>query len=117
MRAALALLLLLLGCAVDAAVAKARPVYGALAYHRASGSFGYAVDQPTDRAARVESLRQCAHPNCEVVLRFHNDCAALADGPKRHYAHKGSTRQEAETKALHACGAAECRIVGWACTR
>ena len=116
MRAALAISLLLLGLAVDAAAAKARPAYGALAYHRASGSFGYAVDQPNDRAARVESLRQCAHPNCEVVLRFHSDCAALADGPKRQFAHKGSTRQEAETRALHACGA-ECRIVGWACTR
>ena len=116
MRAALAIALLLLGCATQAAAAKTRPAYGALAYHRDSGSFGYAVDQPNDRAARVESLRQCAHPNCEVVLRFHNDCAALADGPKRHFVHKGSTRQEAESKALHACGA-ECRVVGWACTR
>jgi hypothetical protein len=114
-RIVLAIALLFLGFAAYGA-SKAKPAYGALAYHRESGSFGYAVDQPSDRAARVESLRQCAHPNCEVVLRFRHDCGAVANGPTRHSAAKGVTRQEAETKALRACGT-ECTLVGWACTR
>ena len=93
-----------------------KPVHGAIAYHRDSGNFGYAVDQASDRAARLEALRQCGHSRCEVVLRFGRDCGAIANGPRRHAAAKGVNRQEAETKALRACGAG-CTLVAWACTR
>jgi len=115
LRAATLLLALAIPSGVHA-VTKAKPANGAIAYHRDSGSFGYAVDQPSSRAARIEALRQCGHPRCEVVLRFNGDCGAVANGPKRHVASKGTTREEAETKALRACGQG-CELVGWACTR
>ena len=90
--------------------------FGALAYHQDSGSFGYAVDTPSARAARIEALRLCGHPNCEVVLGLHNGCGAVASRAGRFAAARGTTRQEAQTKAARKCGS-RCEIAGWACTR
>ena len=89
---------------------------GALAYHRDSGSFGYAVNATDSRSARITALNQCGHPKCEVVVSLSKDCGAIANGPKRFVASRGVTRQEAETRALRQCGDA-CQVVGWACPR
>ncbi len=89
---------------------------GALAYHRDSGSFGYAVNAKDSHTARVTALKQCGHPRCEVVASLSKDCGAVANGPKKFSAARGATRQEAETKALRQCGE-RCEVVGWACPR
>jgi hypothetical protein len=99
-----------------AAAKKVPPSTGALAYHRDSGSFGYAVNAADSRSARVAALNQCGHPKCEVVVSLSKDCGAVANGPKRFVASRGATRQEAETRALRQCGDG-CQIVGWACPR
>jgi hypothetical protein len=114
----LALLLVFGLCAPPLSIAapkKAAPT-GALAYHRDSGSFGYAVNAKDSRSARIAALNQCAHPKCEVVASLSKDCGAVANGPKRFVASRGATRQEAETRALRLCGE-RCEIVGWACPR
>ena len=112
--------LLLLAAALSLPVA-ARDVsknalFGAIAYHAHSGSVGYAADRRNSRDARIEALRQCGHPKCEVVARLRNDCGALSKGAKKTVVERGATRQEAEAKALRRCGEA-CAIVAWACTR
>jgi Domain of unknown function (DUF4189) len=99
-----------------AAPKKIPPPTGALAYHRDSGSFGYAVNATDSRSARIAALNQCGHPKCEVVVSLSKDCGAVANGPKRFVASRGATRQEAETRALRQCGD-QCQIVGWACPR
>ena len=99
-----------------AAAKKVPPPTGALAYHRDSGSFGYAVNAADSRSARIAALNQCGHPKCEVVVSLSKDCGAVANGPKRFVASRGATRQEAETRALRQCGDA-CQVVGWACPR
>jgi hypothetical protein len=99
-----------------AAGKKAPPPTGALAYHRDSGSFGYAVNAVDSRSARIAALNQCGHPKCEVVVSLSKDCGAVANGPKRFVASRGATRQVAETRALRQCGDG-CQIVGWACPR
>ena len=98
------------------AAPKRAPQTGALAYHRDSGSFGYAVNAADSRSAKIAALNQCAHPKCEVVVSLSKDCGAVANGPKRFVASRGVTRQEAETRALRQCGES-CQIVGWACPR
>ena len=121
---ALASLLFALQPAAPEAFAAERPaamktvrVYnGAIAYHRESASFGYAVNYTTAREAQVAALKQCANEKCEVVTRLRNDCGAVANGTSRFTVGKGVMRQEAETKALKACGPG-CEIVVWACTR
>jgi hypothetical protein len=98
-------------------VGKTVRVYnGAIAFHRASLSYGYAIDRNTAREAQLEALKQCGHTNCEIVARLRNDCGAVANGKTRFAIGKGATREEAETKALRACGAG-CEPVVWACTR
>lgn len=96
------------------AALRGKQSFGALAYHRASGNFGYAVNAKTSRAAKLEALRQCGHPQCEVVASLRNSCGALASGAKRFVVAHGVTRQEAQTKALRKCGE-RCEIAGWAC--
>ena len=110
--------------AVPADAAKQSPVpnrFGAIAYQRASQSWGVSYDMARARDASVEALKQCGQRECEVIHKFKNGCAALADGPKALAPSSGATRAEAETKALKRCGAlnrgASCNLVAWACTR
>jgi len=102
---------------VEAAKQSAVPNrFGAIAYHRASQSWGVSYDMARSRDAGVEALKQCGHRQCEVIHKFKNGCAALADGSKAAATSSGATRDEAETKALKRCGAG-CRPIAWACTR
>jgi hypothetical protein len=100
-----------------AKIVKKKGLHGAIALQRETGQFGYASDSTTLRAAKIEALRQCADPRCEVVASFRNACGALARGPKKYFSATGATRQEAETKALRLCAAKDCAVTTWACTR
>jgi hypothetical protein len=90
--------------------------YGAIAFHQESGTFGWASDRGTSREARLEALRQCRHEKCEIVGTVTRGCLALAKQPKKFAVQRGTTRQEAETKALRRCGPS-CEIAAWTCTR
>jgi len=119
--ASLALLALLLFAGAANAVGNKSAApnrFGAIAYERASKSWGVSYDMARARDANVEALRQCGQKRCEVVHKFKNGCAALVDGPKAKtgVAASGATRDEAETKALKRCGP-DCAAVAWACTR
>jgi len=109
-----------LACAAEPALAKVvvkKGVFGAIALQRETGQFGYAYNSATSRAAKIEALKQCEHPRCEVVASFSNACGALARGPKKYFPATGATRQEAETKALRRCAAKQCEVAAWACTK
>ena len=90
--------------------------YGAIAFHRESGSNGFSFNQRTARDASVEALKHCAHENCEIVLGLRNACGALASSKAGYGVSQGATKAEAETKALKKCGAG-CSPVIWTCTR
>lgn len=115
----LALIAALAGVAqpVLAKVVVKKGVYGAIALQRETGQLGYAYNAATSRAAKIEALKQCEHPRCEVVAAFSNACGALARGPKKYFPATGATRQEAESKALRLCAARECDLAAWACTK
>jgi hypothetical protein len=95
--------------------------FGAIAYHRESQSWGLSYDKAKARDASIEALKQCGKKQCEVVHKFRNGCAALAEGPKTFAAMSGATRDEAETKTLRRCGekngGKECTLLAWGCTR
>ena len=90
--------------------------FGAIAYHRASQSWGVSYDTARERDASVAALQQCGNRECEVIHKFKNGCAALVDGPKAAATASGATRDEAETKAMKRCGAG-CKPIAWGCTR
>ena len=132
---------LLAACALGAAIAHAqvvvprplpaRPVivvpgtvttvpvesWGAIAYHRATGAFGYSFDFPGQREAGAAALDSCAHPECIVVASYKNGCAALVDGPTGPAVAEGVTAQEAETKARLKCPDPQCHLIAWSCTK
>ena len=119
-KAAVVLALTLALC-IAALPAIAKPVkkglHGAIALEPASGLFGYGTDAATARVAKVEALKQCADPRCEVVLNFSNACGALARSAKKYFTATGATRSEAETRARRLCAAKDCEVLVWACTR
>jgi hypothetical protein len=110
------LLALVLAAPASAGSVKKTQFHGAIAYHAESGGAGWATDRPTSREARVEALRQCGHPGCEIVGTVRAGCSALARRAKAFKVQSGATRQEAEAKALRVCGEG-CEIAAWTCTR
>ena len=111
------LVALLVVLPVEAAKQSAIPNrYGAIAYDEASRSWGISYNKAQARDASLEALKQCGKRQCIVVHKFRNGCAALAEGSKGMAAVSGTTRDEAETKALKRCGA-DCTATAWACTR
>ena len=119
-RAAVAVLILSALSALPAEAREAKrsttPSHAAIAYHAPSRNVGWASERRTRREAQLEALRQCGHPQCEVVTSLTDGCAALAQGEKRHSSQRGANRAEAEAKALRRCGV-RCEIVAWVCTR
>jgi hypothetical protein len=89
---------------------------GAIAYHRASGSFGYAVNRHNLRDAKIEALKQCNNADCEVVLTLKSSCGALASHKQTYFVSRGATREESEAKARRQCGP-KCEVLVWACTK
>lgn len=117
MRFGLALAVFLAAFAAEAAKQSAVPNrFGAIAYHRASQSWGMSYDAARARDADVAALKQCGNRECVVIHKFKNGCAALVEGPKAAVTASGATRDEAETKALQRCGAG-CKPIAWGCTR
>jgi len=112
--------LLLAGAALTMLGAEHAPTrnqyYAAIAYHAESNSVGWATDQRSARAAKVEALKQCGNEKCEVVASITRGCGALARQGKKIAVQKGATGDEAKTKALRRCGP-NCEIVAWTCTR
>lgn len=95
--------------------------FGAIAWHRPTQSWGVAYDHARARDAHVQALQQCGQPQCEIVQKFRNGCAALADGPRISFAASGATRAEAEARALRRCSEKNrnetCTAIAWGCTR
>jgi len=101
----------------DAATHPKKSAYGAIAYEPGRRATGYSYDFKSAREAKVEALRQCGDPACEVLVSFRNACGAIAQGPGKPFAVTGATRAEAQTKALRRCDHKACQIVAWACTK
>jgi len=92
--------------------------YGAIAYDRQSGAYGFAYDQPSPVAAGRRALDKCGSPGCTLVLEFVDGCGAYATGPNAA-AGAGSdyTRTTAEDRALAQCRSAggNCQVQVWTC--
>jgi hypothetical protein len=101
----------------DAATHPKRSAYGAIAYEPGRRATGYSYDFKSAREAKIEALKQCGDPGCEVLVTIHNACGAVAQGPGKPFSVTGATRAEAQTKALRRCDHKTCQIVAWACTR
>lgn len=92
--------------------------YGAIAYDADNVAYGWSFKMNSGEAAEKKALSNCANygDSCKVVVTFSNSCAAVAAGEKKHYATgQGSSREEAQSKAMAACGG-NCEIKAWSCS-
>lgn len=95
--------------------------YGAIAYSRRTGHYGYADNAGSREAAERRALERCERRDCKVEVWFRNSCGALAtgeDGQIYGWAHDTSLR-EAKESAVEHCrheGGRRCRVLISACT-
>lgn len=105
-----------------AAIARDDDRYGAIAYSRRTGHYGYSDRAVTRAGAERRARELCERSDCRVVVWFRNSCGALAtsqDGQIYGWAHDTSLR-EAKENAVEHCrteGGRRCRLLISACTR
>jgi hypothetical protein len=115
---------LVLAISLNVAMSGLAKAEGALAVGIARGGIakgyatGFAINQPTVKAARSNAVEQCkrtkssnadARSGCEVVVTFHNKCVASAVDPQNGTPGAGwgigSTQDAADGQALARCRA------------
>ena len=123
-RAAFVVLFLALAMTLDIVSPGIARAEGALAVGIARGGVakgyatGFAINQPTVKAARSNAVEQCkrtkssnadAKSGCEVVVTFHNKCVAAAFDPQNGTPGAGwgigTTQDAADSQALARCRA------------
>ncbi|WP_425493790.1 DUF4189 domain-containing protein [Dyella silvatica] len=94
--------------------------WGAIAVDYKTGQAGTIEGQTSKSKADQTALSDCAKngsPNCEVILSFHNQCAAIAWGAGKMGYSGGPTTDVAEQKAIDRCGQGDaCKIVYSKCS-
>jgi hypothetical protein len=117
--AMLCLFTVLLG---TAAIARDDYRYGAIAYSRRTGHYGYWKGANSRAAAERRALDACVGRDCRIEVWFRNSCGALATaegGQIVGWAHDTSL-EEAQEQAVRNCrheGGRRCRVLISACAR
>jgi len=117
--AAVGVLAVLLG---TSAIARDDNRYGAIAYSRRTGHYGYSNRADSRRSAERRALESCEGRDCKIEVWFRNSCGALAtseNGQTIGWAHDTSLR-DAKISAIEHCrdeGGRRCRVVVSACSR
>jgi hypothetical protein len=100
------------------------PNFGAIAYGRHSGAWGYSYNWDTQKEAEENALAQCKKndgPDCEVMVWYQRECGAVAsaDGDKAYWG-IGDGGGAAGANALASCkkdGGKNCDIQVEKCSR
>lgn len=99
-----------------ATAAAAADQYGAIAFNKATRAYGYSFDHPSQAAAERRALAECGR-GCASMAWFANGCGALAINDERYGTATGPTRAQTERDARSRCGAPDCRVLVYACTK
>lgn len=100
----------------DQAPARWAELWGAIAIDSVNGGAGAVVDQVSRKDARDGAINACMSrggKECEVVIDYHNQCAAAAqspDGGKVGTA-SGPTREIARDLAMKTCNGPSCKVI------
>jgi hypothetical protein len=89
--------------------------WGAIVVDYKTGQAGTTVGQKSKQEANQIAMNSCSRngsANCELVLSFHNQCAAVSMGGGG-FGYAGSpTKEKADALAINQCGHGEaCKIV------
>lgn len=119
---AAALLALLIAFGAQTGLAQANS-FGAIAYSNTSGGYGYSYGYSSRGAAEQRALGECRSRggrNCQVVMWFANQCAALATGNSYGWGvGMATTRQQASNIAMRYCRQNDrgCQVRETVCSR
>lgn len=106
--------------ALAASPALAGDKYGALAYSKADGAWGWWADANNQASASSNALAKCQEhgSDCEVVLEFWNTCAAFAVGQGGYGWAHGPDENAVQQAAIGYCDehGSNCSVKVWACT-
>ena len=72
-----------------------------------------------ERAANAAALANCARRDCEVIVTFHDTCAAIAVGGGMVAWAWAASQRDAEAGAKAECvklGGKSCQVKAWACS-
>lgn len=85
--------------------ANAASQYGTLALSKLNGSAVAATDHTSRVTADAAAIRDCAVYDCQIVLRFHDGCGAIARGADGTFGWAAApSRAEAEGAAVAGLG-------------
>lgn len=101
-------------------------LYGAFAYSRSTGKYGYSLNYTDSSFARSQAIIACENiagaGDCASLFWFSNGCGSLVKGQNKAAMPGigwGSTRQTAETMALDDCNnrnGQSCLVIETVCT-
>jgi len=95
--------------------------WGAIVMDKGTGQAGTSVDRNSKADAVNSAMRDCrvnGSPNCEVLVTYHNQCAALALGKGGSGLSRDPTEDGAKRAAMDVCSESSdsCKIVYSACS-
>ncbi|WP_202913018.1 DUF4189 domain-containing protein [Acuticoccus sediminis] len=105
--------------AVSLGAVSAQDSFGAIAWDRESGRWGYSYNYAERAGAITRALDACGDPGCEVRTWFRNACGALAVSGGGYGASWGTTEADAQAKAMdlcHAEGNEDCKVATSTCS-
>jgi hypothetical protein len=96
--------------------------YGAIAYSKTDGAYGYSDDWGSRKKAEATALDACREngPGCEVIVWFFDSCAAVAGSADIVGWGQDVQESRAKKKALEACtrdGGTACTLKVWHCSK
>lgn len=95
--------------------------WGAIVLDHGTGQAGTVVDKDSKAEAVNSAMHDCQlheSPNCEVLLTYHNQCAAVAMGDGGNGVANNPTLEGAKSGAMRVCSesSSTCKVVYSACT-
>lgn len=90
--------------------------WGAISFSKTSGAVGVATGLSSKKAATQAALADCRKAgggDCDIAMAYHNQCVAIAWGPKHRSTNTAETTEIASNLALEGCGGEinQCKVV------
>ncbi|MDP2120094.1 MAG: DUF4189 domain-containing protein [Hoeflea sp.] len=94
--------------------------YGAIAFSKSTGGFGFAYDHLSRRDAENRAMAECRARTrgCEIAIWFKNACGSVAMGSNGWGSAWAESRRAAERAAIRNCSrhTRGCTTLAWTCT-
>ncbi|SOE08316.1 uncharacterized protein DUF4189 [Hoeflea halophila] len=94
--------------------------FGAIAFSKSTGAYGYSYDHQSRQNAEAVAMNECRSRSrgCKVAIWFKNACGSVAIGPNGWGSAWAGSRGNAERAALSNCSkhTRNCKVLAWTCT-